>query len=89
MVEQVVGSEQRCAPSTSPMRRCSLPVPAELQVDAACQRRDVAAASAALTGTTALAGMAAEKGGEGLQNALASEIGQLFMGSLAGGPRVS
>jgi hypothetical protein len=49
----------------------------------------MAAASAALTGMTALAGMAAEKGGEGLQNALASGIGQLFMGSLAGGPRVS
>jgi hypothetical protein len=89
MVEQVVGSGQRCALSTSPVRRCSLPVPVELQVDAACQQRDVAAASAAPAGTTALAGVAAEKRGEGLQNALASGIGQLFLGSLAGGPRVA
>jgi hypothetical protein len=54
MVEQVVGSGQRCAPSTSHVRRCSLPVPTELQVDAACQQQDVAAASAALAGTVAL-----------------------------------
>jgi hypothetical protein len=70
------------------VRRCSLPVSAKLQVDAACQRRDVAAASAAPAGTTVLAGVAAEKGGKGLQNALASGIGQLFLGSLAGGPGV-
>jgi hypothetical protein len=89
MVEHVVGSGQQCAPRTSPAHRCSLPVPTELQVHAACQRRDVAAASAAPAGTTALAGMAAEKGGEGLQNALASGIGQVFLGSLAGGPKVA
>jgi hypothetical protein len=89
VVEQVVGSGQRCAPSTSPVRRCSLPVPAKLQVDAACQRRDVAAASAAPAGTTTLSGVAAEKVGEGLQNALASGIGQLFLGSLAEGPGVA
>jgi hypothetical protein len=71
------------------VRCCSLPMPVELQVDAACQRRDVAAASAAPAGMTALAGMAAEKGGEGLQNALASGIGQLFLGSPTGGPRVA
>jgi hypothetical protein len=85
MVEQFVGSGQRCAPSTSPVRRCSVLVSAELQIDAACQRRDVAAASAAPAGTTAVAGVAAEKGSEGPQNALNSGIGQLFLGSLAGG----
>jgi hypothetical protein len=62
MVEQVVGSGQQCAPSTSLVRGCSLPVPAELQIDAICQWRDVAAASVAPDGTTALAGVAAEKG---------------------------
>jgi hypothetical protein len=62
MVEQVVGSGQRCAPSTSPVRRCSLPLSAVLQVDAACQRRDVAAASAALAAMATLAGVTAEKG---------------------------
>jgi hypothetical protein len=65
MVEQVVGSGQGCAPSTSPVRCCSLPVTAELQVDVTYQRQDVVAASAAPTGTTALAGVAAKKGGEG------------------------
>jgi hypothetical protein len=65
MVEQVVGSGQRCAPNTSHVRRCSLLVPAVLQVDAACQRRDVAAASMVPPATTALASVAAEKGGEG------------------------
>jgi hypothetical protein len=35
---------QRCALSTSPVHRCSLPIPAKLPVDVACQRRDVAAA---------------------------------------------
>jgi hypothetical protein len=84
MVEQVVDSRQQCAPSTSPVHRCSLPVPAELQVDAACQWRDEAAASAASTGTAAVAGVAAKKGGKGL-NALDSGIGQLFLGSLTGG----
>jgi hypothetical protein len=58
MVEQV--------PSTSHVRRCSLPMPPELQVHAAYQRRDVVAASVAPAGTTVLAGVAAEKGGEGL-----------------------
>jgi ferric-dicitrate binding protein FerR (iron transport regulator) len=71
------------------VRRCSLPVLAELQVHAACQRREVAAASATLAGMTALAGVTAEKGGEALQNALASGIGQVFLGSLAGGPGVA
>jgi hypothetical protein len=33
--------------------------------------------------------VAVEKGGEGLHNALASGIGQLFLGSLAGGPRIA
>jgi hypothetical protein len=61
----------------------------ELQVDAACQRRDVAAASMVPSGMTMLAGMAAENGGDGLQNTLASGIGQLFLGSLAGGPGVA
>jgi hypothetical protein len=88
MVEQVVGSGQGCALSTSHVRRCSLPVLAELQVHAACQWREVAAASATLAGTTALAGVTAEKGGEAL-NALASGIGQVFLGSLAGGPGVA
>jgi hypothetical protein len=78
--EQVVGSGQGCAPSTSPVRHCSLPVSGERQVHVACQRRDVAAASAAPTGTTATASVAAEKGGEGPQNALASGIGQVFLG---------
>jgi hypothetical protein len=62
MVEQVVGSGQGCAPSTSHVRRCSLPMTAELQVHAACRRRDVVAASVAPAGTTALAGVATEKG---------------------------
>jgi hypothetical protein len=79
MVKQVVGSGQRCAPSTSPVCRCSWAVPAVLQVDAACQRRDVAAALAAPAATTALAGVAAEKGSEGLEKGLASGIGQLFL----------
>jgi hypothetical protein len=87
MVEQVVGNGQGCAPSTSPVCRCSLPMPVELQVHAACQRRDVTAASAVPAGTTALASVAAEKEGEGLQNAfLASGIDQVFLGSLARGP---
>jgi hypothetical protein len=85
MVKQFVGSGQRCAPSTSPVRRCSVLVPAELHVNAACLRRDVAAASTAPARTTAVADVAAERGGEGLQNALNSGIGQLFLGSLAGG----
>jgi hypothetical protein len=80
MVKHAVGSGQRCAPSTSPVRRCSRPVPTVLQVDAACQRRDVLAASTAPAATTALAGVAAEKGGEGLEKGLASGIGQLFLG---------
>jgi hypothetical protein len=80
MVEQVVGSGQRCAPSTSPVRRCSLAVAAVLQVEAACQRRDMATASAAPAATTPLTGVAAEKGARGLEKDLASGIGQLFMG---------
>jgi hypothetical protein len=56
-----VGSGQRCAPSTSPVHHCSLPVLAKLQVDAACQLRDVAATSVAPAGMAVLAGMAAEK----------------------------
>jgi hypothetical protein len=40
-------------------------VPVMLQVDAACQRRDVVAASVAPAATTALASVVAEKGGEG------------------------
>jgi hypothetical protein len=62
MVEQVVGSWQRCAPSTSLVRRRSLPLPVVMQVDLACQRRDVAPASSAPAATTALAGVAVEKG---------------------------
>jgi hypothetical protein len=62
MVKQVVGSGHGYALSISPVRRCSLPVLAELQVDAACQWRDVAAVSTASAGTTMLAGVAAEKG---------------------------
>jgi hypothetical protein len=53
-------------------------MPVELQVDAACQRRDMAAASAIAAGTMALAGVAAEKGGEGLQKALASGLDNYF-----------
>jgi hypothetical protein len=60
MVEQVVGSGQLDTPSASPVRRYSRPVPVVLGIETACQRRDVAAASAALAATTALAGMAAE-----------------------------
>jgi hypothetical protein len=71
------------------MRRCSLPMPAELQVHAACQWREVAAASVAPAGTTVLVGVAVEKRGEALQNTLASGIGQVFLGSLAGGPGVA
>jgi hypothetical protein len=89
MVEQVVGSGQGCGPSTSHVRRYSLPVPTELQVHAACQRREVTAASAAPASMTALAGVATEKGGEAVQNALASGIGQVFLRSMTGGLGVS
>jgi hypothetical protein len=47
------------------------------------------AAFAAPAGTTALAGMAAKKGGDDRRNALASGIGQLFLESLARGPEVA
>jgi hypothetical protein len=86
MVEQVVGSGQRCAPSTSPVRRCSLPVSVVLQVEAACQQRDVVAASAAPAATMALAGVAAEKEARGLEKGLASGISQLFLGRWREGP---
>jgi hypothetical protein len=62
-------------------------VPAVLQVGATCQRRDVAAASAAPPTTTTLAGVAAEKGGEGLEKGLASGIGQRFLCRWREGPR--
>jgi hypothetical protein len=87
MVEQVVGSGQRYAPSTSHVCRCSRPMPAMLQVDAACQRRDVAAASAAPPTMTAFAGVAAEKEGDGLEKGLASGISQRFLCRWREGPR--
>jgi hypothetical protein len=86
MVEHVVGSGQECAPSTSPVRRCSLPVPAELQVDAACQRRDVAAASVAPAGTTALAGVTAEKGARVCRTLWLVGLTNYFWGSWREGP---
>jgi hypothetical protein len=60
MVEQVVGSGQLDALSASHVRRYSRPVPVVLGVETACQRRDVAAALAAPTAMTALAGVGAE-----------------------------
>jgi hypothetical protein len=82
-----VGSGHRCAPSTSPVRRCSLPVPAELQVDTVCQRRDVAAASAAAAGTTALAGVAAEKEARVCRRLWLVELDNYFWGRWREGPR--
>jgi hypothetical protein len=86
MVEQVVSSGQRCAPSTSHVHRYSLSVPVVLQVDAACQQRDVVAASVALAATMAMAGVAAEKGARGLGKGLVGGISQLFLGRWREGP---
>jgi hypothetical protein len=55
-------------------------MPVMLQVDAACQQRDVVEASVTPAATMALVGVVAEKGGEGLEKGLASGIGQLFLG---------
>jgi hypothetical protein len=48
-------------------------------VDAACQWRDVAAASTVPSTTTALAGVVADMGGEGLEKGLAGGISQLVL----------
>jgi hypothetical protein len=57
-----VGRGQLDAPSTSPVRCCSWPVLAVLDVHAGGQRRDVAAALAAPAAMMALPGMEAEMG---------------------------
>jgi hypothetical protein len=83
MVEQIVGNGQLDASNASHVCFWLWPVETVLEVDDAGRRPDVAAASAAPVATTALAGMVAEMGGEGLEKELAGGIGQLV--STAGG----
>jgi hypothetical protein len=85
MVEQVMGRGELDAPSASPIRCCSRQVAAVLEVDAAGQRRDVAAATVASAGTMVLPGVAAEIGGEGLKKRVARGRGLANELSIAGG----